>query len=57
MKKDIFEEHKPEVFKYEDDIAPSMYFFAILSIIIMVGLGILFAFFLWALISTVPSLK
>lgn len=57
MKKDIYKEHKPEVFKYEDDIAPSMYFFAILSIIIMIGLGILFAFFLWALISTVPSLK
>ena len=56
MKKDIYEELKPEAFNYEDNMKPSMYYFAILLVVFMVGLAILFSMFLWTLIASVSSL-
>ena len=43
MKEDKYKQYKREVFEYEDFGTPSMYLWAILTVVAMIGLVILFA--------------
>lgn len=54
--KDKYEKLKPEVFEYEDKMDKTMYLFGILSIIVMIGILILFAAFVWVLFQTIPDI-
>ena len=57
MKKDKYEQLKPEAFQYEDEqLTPSLVFGAITAIFAMLGFIILFVMFVMALLSQVPNL-
>lgn len=57
MKKDKYEQLKPEAFQYEDEqLTPSLAFGAIAAIFAMIGFIILFVMFVLALFAQVPNL-
>lgn len=58
MKKDKYEVYKPEAFKYEvEDFTPGLFLWAIMAIIIMVGILILFVLFVMALAGAIGWMK
>lgn len=54
MKKDKYEQLKPEVFNFEDNFTPTLKIGAIAAIVYMIAVLILFGAFLWFLFSMVP---
>lgn len=54
MKKDKYDEYKPEVFKYEDeDFTPGLFFGVVASVLMMLGMMILFVMFVMSIFGAV----
>jgi hypothetical protein len=57
MKKDKYEQLKPEAFQYEGEkLTPTLLFACVASIVVMFGFLILFVMFVMALFSQVPNI-
>lgn len=57
MKKDKYEELKPEAFRYEEDFTPGLFCGAVLSIILMVAVIIMFVMFVLLLFASAGGIK
>ena len=57
MKKDKYEELKPEAFRYEEDFTPGLFLGSVLSIILMIAVIIMFVMFGLALFASTGVVK
>lgn len=57
MKKDKYEELKPEAFRYEEDFTPGLFWGAILSVLLMMSVIIMFVMFVLALFASAGGIK
>lgn len=57
MKKDKYEELKPEAFRYEEDFTPGLFLGSLLSIILMIAVVIMFVMFGLALFASTGVVK